>query len=315
MIDHDCYPHLMDLIVHHAPSSSLLALRPASRTFRDVVDAIFTNHIVVSRTNGCVKITSPLGRIPTLMRYHIDPDVTLTAYGTPYTETLVTAALGKLGNTHTITFATVLPEDVYTQFQHLASVQVVRYVSAARAARPPIMGAKTNVFFCVPRLELVRVSIRRALTRDMEKLVLNVPFDTNGWVRQPPISAGMYPPYRPTAAQEVVIILTRERHLVYNSDADGYLWPLCYWEPAVSLLCHFQIQSKWHRYTVVGAEDLPLRVPPNGPEVEESMEEHMRSKLRCDPAVSDELVHFATRDEYRLRVGDRQFELETAYPM
>lgn len=47
-LDHRCYPHILDLVVKHAPRASLIALRAASRVLRDRVDPLFMDEVTVS---------------------------------------------------------------------------------------------------------------------------------------------------------------------------------------------------------------------------------------------------------------------------
>lgn len=46
-IDHTCFPGIIDNIIHHAPTSSLLVLRAASKAFRHRIDRCLFNHALM----------------------------------------------------------------------------------------------------------------------------------------------------------------------------------------------------------------------------------------------------------------------------
>lgn len=62
-IDHHAFPHLIDSIIGYAPHGSLVALRAASRAFRDRCDALLVQHIVLSNRFQDVQETA-YGQIP-----------------------------------------------------------------------------------------------------------------------------------------------------------------------------------------------------------------------------------------------------------
>lgn len=61
IIDHQAYPHIIDIIIASSPPPSLHVLRAVSSEFKRRADAILFHHVVLHR-NGT--ITAPHGRLP-----------------------------------------------------------------------------------------------------------------------------------------------------------------------------------------------------------------------------------------------------------
>ncbi|WOO80608.1 uncharacterized protein LOC62_03G004133 [Vanrija pseudolonga] len=118
-LDATAYPHLLDAIFAYAPRSSLLALRAASSTLRDRVDAEFLQHAVISVSDdgGALSLRSrAYGRVPSLadhapVRLPL-PRPLRTDKGKP------PSADGTLRLAHTLSHPSVL--DVHTSLVPLA---------------------------------------------------------------------------------------------------------------------------------------------------------------------------------------------------
>ncbi|RSH86044.1 uncharacterized protein EHS24_004248 [Apiotrichum porosum] len=74
MLDAACFPHLVDLVFEHALYDSLLALRTASKSFRQAADDRLIEEIIVSREckdgESWCYVFHPYGGVPALMEFN-----------------------------------------------------------------------------------------------------------------------------------------------------------------------------------------------------------------------------------------------------
>lgn len=66
-IDHQAFPHIINLILEHAPGQVLRAFRPTSKHYLSRVDAVLGKHIILSTFDSLVMtVSSPHGPYPGL---------------------------------------------------------------------------------------------------------------------------------------------------------------------------------------------------------------------------------------------------------
>ncbi len=84
-LDHDAYPHILDLVVNNAPRASLISLRSVSRHLRFRADALLAgSHLVITAgPPGQTVVSTPQGRFPAFCEWDRGNDLDMVCRYSP----------------------------------------------------------------------------------------------------------------------------------------------------------------------------------------------------------------------------------------
>lgn len=330
-IDHESFPHIIDLILEYAPAGSLLAFRPTSRAFLIKADSLIFRHIVVlplqdsevkhlSISDQCrapVRLSGFNGPLP----------------GKPYLS--ASPAQRREWCTRLRRYCKVV--DYHRPVQYVYEFQ-------RDDPDPTVLLLSTLSEASVSRIPTTIYNCSEASRRSSVDFVLLTPSEY-GWGTSPMATVAdfqrgteiavlsvQYNPAYPFILdssiirhdwgpdgnlRQIVMIFTETRHAIPHPTGDTPT-PLTAWGMLSSLPTIIRFLPTVP-LAIVGFEAIERRLLNVCEDVcdgdlYEAFQLATEEMIPGAPKGNPHAIEFLSKDEYRMRVGDEQFELQTACP-